>query len=86
MMNEVVEITEVMIEYEDEGFMETESMTLMVADCKFYFRDRDTGELTTVEYPYIERKYDRVDYTDEEIEQMEFCIKVAQELGFFLEV
>lgn len=85
MLNEIIDVTEIIMNYEDEGLMENSDTVLMVSDCKFYFRDRLTGELNTLEYPYIERNYDRLEHTEEEIEQMELCIKTAQEYGFIVE-
>ncbi len=85
MMNEIVEITEIIIDYEDEGYMETENEILLISDCKFSFRDKITGEVEVVEYSFVEREYDKFDYSDEELDQMELCVRYAQEKGFVLE-
>ncbi|MGL5050804.1 MAG: hypothetical protein ACRC0Y_03930 [Fusobacteriaceae bacterium] len=84
LMNEIVEITEVILGYEDEGLFESSSMILMVSDCKFMFRSLGTDEVESIEYAYIDRKYDNVDFTDEDIETMEFCVSKAQEYGFYV--
>lgn len=84
MMNEILEITELIIGYEDEGLFSSEDIVLMISDCKFYFRDRSTGELETIEYAYIDRKFDNVDFTDEELETMELCVAKAIEHGFYV--
>lgn len=84
MMNEILEVTELIVDYEDCGFFSNETTVLMVSDCKFYFRDRLTGELETIEYAYIDRKFDNVDFTDEDLETMELCVAKAIEHGFYV--
>lgn len=83
-MNEILEVTELIIGYEDEGLFSSEDIVLMISDCKFHFRDRITGELETIEYAYIDRKFDNVEYTDDELETMELCVAKAIEHGFYV--